>query len=185
MSTYEPFDPAVEVHGRTILAVANEALAQFAEEYRERALSTLAARGIENPDPEAWYPQTDWLAVFERLTETLEPHVLDRLGEQIPAVADWPDDAADSVEAGLRSIDEAYRRNHRGGDIGSYAFESTGERAGTVTARTPYPCVFDRGIVRAVARRSAPVDSFVLVEERGDGPCRRTGGDHCTYSVTW
>lgn len=185
MSTYDPFDPAVEVHGRTILAVTDEALARFDESYRERAHTTLADRGIADPEPDAWYPQADWLAVFECLTETLEPHVLDRLGEQIPAVADWPENGIDGVEDGLRSIDAAYRRNHRGGDIGSYAFESIGDREGVVTARTPYPCVYDRGIVRAVARRDAPVDSFVIVEERDDGPCRRTGGEYCTYTVTW
>ncbi len=185
MPTYEPFDRNVEVHGRTILDVTNDALADFAEDHRRRALSTLADRGIEEPDPDAWYPQADWLAVFERLGETLEPHALDRLGERIPAVADWPDDPGESVPAGLRAIDDAYQRNHRGGDIGSYRFEATGDRAATLTARTPYPCEFDRGVVRAVARRHAPVGSYVLVEEREDAPCRRAGDDSCRYTVTW
>ena len=84
----------------------------------------------------------------------------------------------------LRSIDEAYRRNHRGGDIGFYRFESTGERSGEVTCENPYPCEFDRGLIRAVARRYAPVESFVFVEERGDR-CRRRGDDACTYTVSW
>jgi hypothetical protein len=186
MPTYEPFDQGVEVHGRTIRTVTDEALEPFAAVHRERALSTLAERGIDDPADDRWYPQAAWLAVFEQLSETLESHALDRLGERIPAVADWPGLADhDSVAAGLRSIDEAYRRNHRGGDIGSYRFESTGERSGTVTARTPYPCVFDRGLVRAVARETAPVGAFVLVEERADGPCRRAGAERCRYDVSW
>ncbi|MFB6108136.1 MAG: hypothetical protein ABEJ82_04735 [Haloplanus sp.] len=183
MATYEAFDPDVEVHGRTILTVVDDALARFSPAYRERAHEALAANGIEDPAPDEWYSQQAWLNAVEAIAADLEPHILDRLGEQLPDAAEWPDDFS-GVEAGLRSIDRAYQRNHRGGDGGRYRFERTGERRGTVTCRNPYPCVFDRGLVRAVARRSAPVESFVFVEERGDA-CRRDGADSCTYTVFW
>lgn len=183
MAQYEAFDPAVEVHGRTILTVVDDALAPFSDGYRERARDALAENGIERLDPDGWYPQQAWLNTFEAIAETLEPHLLDRLGERIPAVANWPADVA-SVEDGLRSTDEAYRRNHRGGEIGSYRFEPTGDRTGEVTCRTPYPCRFDRGMIRAVARQYASVESFVLVEEPEDH-CRRAGDDVCTFRVSW
>jgi len=183
MTEYEPFDPGVEVNGRTILQVVDDALARFSAEHRAAAREALAENGVVDPDPDEWYPQSAWLATVEAIAADLEPHILDRLGEQLPAVADWPDDP-DGVEEALRSIDDAYQRNHRGGEIGSYSFERTGDRTGEVTCRNPYPCAFDRGIVRAVAQAHAPVESFVFVEERGDA-CRRNGADACTYTVHW
>jgi hypothetical protein len=183
MTQFEAFDPEVEVHGRTILAVVDDALARFSEEYRATALEALAANGIEDPDPDAWYPQQAWLDTIETIADELEPHLLDRLGEQIPEVASWPSDVA-TMDEGLRSIDDAYQSNHRGGDAGSYRWEPGADRTGQVTCTNPYPCPFDRGLVRAVAQRYAPVASFVFVEERGEH-CRGEGDDACTYTVSW
>jgi hypothetical protein len=183
MATYEAFDEDVEVHGRTILAVVDDALARFSESYRRTAYDALAANGFDEPSADEWYPQQDWLDTFEVIAAELEPHILDRLGEQIPDVAEWPS-APSTVAEGLRSVDDAYRRNHRGGDIGRYGFESTGDRTGEMTCLNPYPCEFDRGLIRAVTRRYAPVESFVFVEERGDR-CRRAGDDACVYAVSW
>jgi hypothetical protein len=183
MVSYEAFDGDVEVHGRTILAVVDDALARFSETYRRTARDALAANGIEEPSDEEWYPQQAWLNTFEALAAELEPHILDRLGEQIPDVAPWPSDPS-TVEEGLRSIDDAYRRNHRGGDIGRYEVDPVDDRTATVTCLNPYPCEFDRGLIRSVAQRYAPVESFVFVEERGE-TCRRDGDDACVYTVSW
>lgn len=183
MAQYEAFDQGVEVHGRTILNVVDGALARFSEEYRTRARETLVNHGIDDPAPDEWYPQQAWLSTFQKIADDLEPHLLDRLGEQIPSVADWPTNIS-GMEDALQSIDNAYQRNHRGGDIGSYRFEQLDERTGRVVCTNPYPCPFDRGLIRAVARRQAPVEVFVFVEERGD-TCRRDGSDTCTYTVSW
>lgn len=183
MALYETFDADVEVHGRTILAVVDDALSRFSETYRRTARDALAANGIDDPSDDEWYPQQAWLNTFEAIDTELEPHILDRLGEQIPDVASWPSTPS-TVEAGLQSIDSAYRRNHRGGDIGRYEVGTTGDRTATVTCLTPYPCEFDRGLIRSVAQRYAPVESFVFVEESGDR-CRRDGDDVCVYTVSW
>lgn len=183
MTQYEAFDPEVEVHGRTILTVVDDALSRFSETYRRQALEVLAENGIDDPSPEQWYPQQAWLDSFEAIAAELEPHILDRLGEQVPEDVPWPD-SIDGVEDGLRSIDRAYQRNHRGGEIGFYRFEPIDGQSGRVTCRNPYPCPFDRGLIRAVARSHAPVEAFVFVEERGE-QCRRDGDDRCTYTVTW
>lgn len=183
MAQYEAFDQDVSVHGETILVVLEEALAQFSDEYRQRGLRILAKNGIDDPDPEAWYPQQWWLDTFEAIAEELEPHLLDRLGEQIPAAADWPSNVS-SVEAGLESIDDAYQRNHQGGHIGSYRVDVVGEQSAEVVCETPYPCPYDRGIIRAVARQYAPIEAFVFVEEIGE-ECRQSGSQSCTYRVYW
>jgi hypothetical protein len=183
MVAYEAFDRDVEVNGRTVLTIVETAMGRFSDTYRERALAALEAEGITDPAPDEWYPQQAWLNAFETIAEELQPHVLDRLGEQLPRVAEWPNDF-DTVPEGLRSIDDAYRRNHRGGEIGSYRFERLDDRSAEVTCRNPYPCPFDRGILRGVAQQYAPVDAFVFIEETGS-TCRRDGDDACTYTVYW
>ena len=183
MAQYEAFDPTVEVHGQTIVNVVEKALTQFSAAYRDKARDALAREGITDPQPDEWYPQQAWLNAFKTVAADLEPHVLDRLGEQIPAVAAWPEEIQ-TVEEGLQSIDDAYQRNHRGSDIGYYRFEPTDQREGEVICNNPYPCEFDRGVIRAVAQRYAPVDSFVFLEERGQ-ECRREGDDKCIYTVSW
>lgn len=182
MTQYEPFDQGVEARGETILAL-EDALARFSEQYRRRAREALIECGIEDPDPDAWYPQQAELNALELIAEDLSPHLLDRLGEQIPDAAEWPSDIS-GVEEGLRSINEAYHRNHRGGDIGSYRVTNPTESTVDVVCTNPYPCQFDRGLIRAVTKEYSPVESFVFVEERGD-ECRRHGADTCTYTVHW
>ena len=183
MVPYEAFDSGVEINGRVVLAVVEKALGKFSESYQQQAVAALAEEGLVDPGEEDWFPQQAWLNAFETMTSNLEPHVLDRLGEQIPTVAEWPNNFA-SVPEGLASIDEAYQRNHRGGEIGFYRFEQLDETLGEVQCQNPYPCQFDRGVIRGVAKQYAPVDAFVFIEETGDA-CRREGGDICTYTVHW
>lgn len=183
MALYEAFDPNAEINGRMVQTVVEGAMGRFSDAYRDRALAALVEEDIADPAPDEWYPQQAWLNAFETIAADLQPHVLDRLGEQIPHVADWPN-GIDTVPGALRSIDEAYRRNHRGGDIGYYRFEHTAEQAGEVTCYNPYPCPFDRGLVRGVAQEYASVDAFVFVEETGT-TCRRDGDETCVYTVYW
>ncbi|WP_251342970.1 hypothetical protein [Haloplanus halophilus] len=182
MAQYEPFEEGVEARGRVIIAIES-GLSRFREEYRTRVRAALSEKGIDDPNPDDWYPQGAELDVLATIAEELEPHLLDRLGEQIPAVARWPSGVS-GVAEGLRSIDDAYHRNHRGGEIGHYRFEKVADGRGRVECRNPYPCPFDRGLIRAVARQYSPVESFVFVEERGER-CRREGADRCTYVVHW
>lgn len=182
MGRYEAMDRGVEINGQTILATV-EGVSRFSEDYRRRVEDALEENGVPDPAPDVWYPQQAWLDAFGDLATDLEPHLLDRIGEQIPDEADWPSGIS-GVEAGLRSIDEAYHQNHRGGDIGYYRLTDVGERTGEIECRNPYPCPFDRGIIRAVAQRFAAVEAFVFVEETG-ADCRRDGGESCTYTVHW
>jgi hypothetical protein len=103
MATYEAFDQGVEVNGQTILTIVEKAMGRFSESYQERALQALAAEGITDPDPEEWYAQQTWLNAFETIAEELQPHVLDRLGEQLPTVATWPNDFDSVPDAVLNS----------------------------------------------------------------------------------
>ena len=85
----------------------------------------------------------------------------------------------------MASIDVAYHMNHRGGDIGSYRFESTGPKSGKMICRNPYPSDLDQGIVYAVARRFAPKGAFPLVKLDETAPSRKRGADACTFLIAW
>lgn len=182
MNQFEAIDPEVEINGQTILAMV-DGVARFSEEYRSTVERAMAKNGIDDPTPGEWYPQQAWLDAFETLATDLQPHILDRIGEQIPDAADWPGRIT-GVEEGLQSINEAYHANHRGGEIGYYRLLSSGEQSGKMECKNPYPCPFDRGIIRAVAQQYAPLSSFVFVEETGD-ECRLDNGSTCTYTVHW
>jgi hypothetical protein len=183
MVSYEAFDQNVKIDGQVVYAVVEEAMGRFSDTYREQALTALTEEGIDDPSSGEWYPQQAWLDAFEAIAEELQPHVLDRLGQQIPQVATWPNDF-DTVPESLQSINEAYQRNHKGGDIGEYQFEQIDEQTGEIVCHNPYPCPFDRGLIRGVAQQSASVDAFVFIEETGT-TCRRDGAATCQYTVHW
>lgn len=79
-----------------------------------------------------------------------------------------------TIEKGLAAIDIAYHMNHRGGEIGHYKFQSTGNNSGKMVCDNPYPCEFDRGIIEAMAQKFKPKDSIMaFVEHDESQPCRR------------
>lgn len=182
MSQYEALDSGVEINGQTILATL-EGVSRFSETYKQRTRDALADNGIDDPTPDEWYPQQAWLDAFRVLASELEPHLLDRIGEQIPETADWPTGIT-TVEEAVRSINVAYQQNHRGGEIGRYRVMEIDDRRGKLRCTNPYPCPFDRGIIRAVTQQFAPVEGLVFIEETG-GECRREDGDFCEYTVYW
>jgi len=182
MSQYNVLDRDVEINGQTILATL-EGVSRFSETYKQQVRDTLADNGIDEPKPNEWYSQQAWLNAFEVLATELEPHLLDRIGEQIPETAEWPTELS-TVEDALQSINIAYQQNHRGGEIGYYRVTEIEDKVGTIRCKNPYPCPFDRGIIRAVTQQFAPVERLVFIEETGE-ECRREHGDSCVYTVYW
>lgn len=85
----EAFDNDVEVRDRTVLSVVDDALARFSEAHRATAPDAPAANGPDDPSAQEWYPRQAWPDTFEMIAAVLEPHVLSRLGERIPDVAEW------------------------------------------------------------------------------------------------
>ena len=80
----------------------------------------------------------------------------------------------------------AYHMNHRGGEIGNYNFEKTGERSAKIVSQNPFPCAFDRGIFEAMARRFKPEDAATVTVKHDDAAaCRTKDGESCTYTVEW
>ncbi len=80
----------------------------------------------------------------------------------------------------------AYHLNHRGGEIGTYAYTQLTVRSGLMRCQNPFPCEFDQGILLGVARRHCPPDSALLqLPHRPGEPCRKHGKEVCEYLLEW
>ena len=179
MAQFKAFAPGVEVNGQTVLSVV-EGMGTF----KQFSLQILAANGITDPRPGQWYPQQSWLDSFKDIGKKVGEATLFQIGAQIPENAAWPPQV-DTIDKALASIDVAYHMNHRGGEIGHYDYQKTGDKEGKMVCNNPYPCDFDRGIVTAAAQKFAPAGVFVTVRHDDSSPCRKKGADSCTYLISW
>ena len=170
---------AVEVSGHSIYAVV-EAM-KLGE---EQALKFLADHGISPLERTRWYPLSAVLGLYQTINQEIGPGTMRAVGRKLPETARLPADLY-SVESALRSVDTAYRMNHRGaGNIGGYHFMSTGPRSVRMHCDNPYPCVMDEGLLEALSERFKPQDSWVRIEHVS-ATCRQRGDTGCTYTISW
>ncbi len=178
MAQFKPLAPNVQVNGQTVLSVVDGMW------FKETALRIIRKHGIDNPKPDQFYPQEAWLNAFREIAEKFGAFTLMEIGKKIPENAVFPPEI-DCIEKALPAIDVAYHMNHRGGEIGHYRFEKTGERTARMICDNPYPCEFDRGIVERTAAKFAPPGATPWVGHDLSGGCRHTGASSCTYLVEW
>lgn len=178
-----PQDPYSHVE---VLGQAVQSIVQGMDVVRARALRMLADNGISPLKPDTWYPLSAVLASFHRIFEQIGPVTVREIGRKIPESAPFPRDI-DSLEKALRSLDAAYRMNHRGSEhFGAYRYEpGSTPRSARVVSDTPYPCDMDMGLVEAVAERFRPSDTLWLRLEHAPGSCRKRGGLDCAYHLSW
>lgn len=178
MAQFVAMSPDVEVNGQTVRSMVSAV-----GSLRPRMMEILEAHGVADPDPEAWYAQQRWLDALRHIAVEIGPNTLYKIGTTIPRSASFPPHIAE-VGSALKAIDVAYHMNHRGGEIGHYAFQSAGASAARIVCDNPYPCEFDRGIIQAMVRRFAGASSIGVRHDEAR-PCRCRDGDSCTYVVTW
>ena len=176
MALLEAYEDDVEVNGQTILSVT-EGASVMGEKILKEA-------GIEDPQPDRWYPQQDWLNAFKKIKEKSGDITLKQIGKKVPENAEWPPEI-ETVEDALESIDKAYHQNHRNGKIGHYELEKTGDNKAKMVCTNPYPDQFDLGLIEATAKKFAERKARVNVEVNSEQPRREEGSDSTTYLITW
>lgn len=177
------FDGSVaesEVIGRSPLSyvAAGESISSFVG---KEIANKLEKYGLEDIDPEEWYPLEIPLAMLYDMRDEYGGVRMRNMGQNVPEHVEFPPELS-AVDDALRAIDRAYHQNHRGGDLGSYEFHQEGSNEGRMVCENPYPCEFDKGLIKGVARKFA--DNPVKVEEIGDH-CRSDGDNRCEYRVEW
>jgi hypothetical protein len=196
---FKAFEQGIDVYGSSIDAIV-EAFKLFPSVALKRLVShgigSTNAKGEVHIDRDAWYAQTSWLAAFENIASTVGTRALFQIGQHVPKHAVFPPTVTD-IHRGIASVDVAYHMNHRKNGrpmfdpatgkkvngIGHYGYSAEpGERKITSVCENPYPCDFDRGILTSIATRFERT-ARVVHDDRA--PCRKTGGDSCTYTVVW
>ena len=194
----KPFEPGIEVWGACV-----EPFVDAFKMFPSVVLKRLVSRGIGTLkgkdvviDRQAWYPQKEWLEVFEDIATSVGPRATYQIGLSIPRHAVFPPTVKD-IHSGIASVDVAYHMNHRKNGkvmfdattgqklsgIGSYGYAAvSGESRITSVCENPYPCDFDRGILSAIALR---FEKFARVTHDDGAQCRRNGASSCTYSISW
>lgn len=146
-------------------------------------------------DRSAWYPLDRWLAAYSAIAKEVGLNSLYTIGKKIPENAAFPPHISDIYTA-LAAIDVAYHMNHRKAGvlmfnpetgemiegIGHYTYRPEGDQRAVLVCENPYPCEFDRGIISAMATRFEPGSKTVHDNE---APCRKKGGESCSYIVWW
>jgi len=194
MAQFIAFNPDAEVDGGTVLSFVNSM--RRGQEIRQ---AILAKHNIVAQEGK-WYSQQLWLDAFKEVAETLGEMNLFLIGTAIIENAKFP--PMRGLEDALNAIDVAYHMNHRlhgqvmfdpnNGTmlegIGHYTLVSydAQRRSAVYNCNNPYPSKFDEGIITEVVRRFKPADSTkheVKLDVTQDR--RATGGESCTYLITW
>ncbi|ADD05725.1 uncharacterized protein Nmag_2156 [Natrialba magadii ATCC 43099] len=169
-----------EVIGRSpqSYVAAGESISPFVG---KQVTHKLTEYGLEEIEADEWYSLAIPLAMLYDMRDEYGETRMRNMGQNVPEHVEFPPDLTEPANA-LHGINQAYTQNHRGSEIGFYEFQQEGENEGVMTCETPYPCEFDKGLIKGVAKKFS--DSYVTVEEIGD-QCRSDGGQRCEYHVDW
>ncbi|WP_132057304.1 hypothetical protein [Halorussus amylolyticus] len=174
-------DAAVEVSGSVVCQI-REGVGDLPDSDASRADEILSRSGLDDPSPDEWYPLVELLDALDAVGDEALIH----LGTTIPEGVEWPP-SIETASEGFATVDEAYRLNHRGGDIGYYEFAEVAGRDRKVICANPYPCAFDKGIIEGTLRAFGGEFSYtpmIFLHETSER-CRAEGGEKCTYRVSW
>lgn len=172
-------DPNVEVIGTAIRTVT---LA-----LGEAGQPILAKHGLEEVDPEAWYPMQTYLDFFRDLAapDTINAMFdLVSIGQKIPETILLPPDIQ-TIHDIMSMYDQAYQMNHRGGKAGNWHYTRLGDREIKMVAEKPYPDDFDYGAMFSFCRKYKPEDARLTVRIDESQPVRKLGGATTTFMIKW
>jgi hypothetical protein len=190
-------EAGLEVSGESLGAIVDgfKKYPSIAAKYLVKFGLTRADTQLLEVDRQRWYPLKDWIAAYEGIAQEIGYNSLYGIGRSIPENATFPPHIQD-VYAAVASIDIAYHLNHRKNGmlmfdpqtgmmlegIGHYDSKPVeGENRIVCVCDNPYPCDFDRGIIAAMAAR---FERGARTVHDADAPCRKKGGESCTF-VTW
>ncbi len=140
---------------------------------------------IESARNNGWVEGQLLLDVLRNIYDKIGDYFIFSSGELLPDFAEFPD--VRDVHSALASIPKIYYLNHSSysgskPDIGAYEYKKISENEVEIVAETPYPCSFDRGLIKSVAEKFIGREVFVY---HSTDECRMKGDARCVYRVVW
>lgn len=182
LKRYVSFDPNVEIIGQNVLGYL-ECI------NRENVLPFLQQRGLDNIDPQKWYPLQDWLDVLNDLeNQSGGGAMMDfvSIGMKIAELAQFPPEFDQLPFDELLAVnDRAYQMQHRNGDAGYQTTEKISEGHVTITLKTPYPDDLAYGVVWGECKRFLPAGTNFTVFYDESAPRHDDGGDVTVIHIKW
>ncbi|MBN2134754.1 MAG: hypothetical protein JW737_03405 [Acidobacteria bacterium] len=167
-------NPDVKVSGGAILAFLD------ALNNRELGLKYLEKHGILNIEAKKFYSQQAFLLTQKDLAETMGVAIaLEATGANIPL--ELPPEKAKTVFEIFENWQKHYMDNNIGDTESYFRIIERGENYLLLETNNPYPCDFDRGLIKAFAHFVQPEAKVV----KWGSKCRSHGDDACTYHISW
>ncbi|TRX62658.1 hypothetical protein FNH22_00760 [Fulvivirga sp. M361] len=193
MAEFIAENKSVEVSKHGIGSLANSM-----ERGRDTRLKILLDNGID-PENGEWHELQKYLNAFKDIAQKIGEMNLFIIGKAVMNNAEFP--PMKDLEEALNSMDIAYHMNHRlNGEImfnpsngkmiegiGHYKlakFDAQSKQA-VMICTNPYPSKFDEGILTEVVRRFKPTGAREKIELDLSKESRKTGGESCTFLISW
>lgn len=159
--------PTLETDGRVRGEMVQVCIDGVMSVFQNRMREMLDEEGIEKPDPrpDEWYRLEEFLRVLEAVETNAGESALKKVGESTPRFVDWPA-SGDSPDDGLAQLGDLYEKEHEGAQ-GGYTYESDGEDGARITSTTPYPTVWESGLVKGTAQHFGADYAMVDVVDEG------------------
>ena len=180
MSRYELFHPDTEIIGQAILDFGEAVGSEQFQVFFER-------NGLVDIQPDRWYPAQKWLDVLNDIADTgsaMFDFVSIGIRQLELAVIPPEFDAMPLIDI-LKNLEEAYRLNYRGADIGSITVELVDDKHVKVIIRSFEPDHLWYGNLHGLMRRFAPKGLDYTITYDSDVPRREEGGDVTIIHVKW
>ena len=135
---------------------------------------------LNNVQKGQYYPVNNYLSLLYDIEKRM-PAVLKNIGKSIISEALFPPDVTIFEEA-LVAADTGYYMNHLGAEkdeIGHYLFEKKSEKHFHMIVDSPYPCIFDEGVILGIAEK---FNEEISLKHDGDA-CRSKGDQQCNYHI--
>lgn len=193
MAQYQSFEKNIEVGGNEISIIA---LGSLSSNQRQ----TIIEKHSIDTNTGSWNNLQDLLNALKDISDIIGDMNLFTIGKMTVENATFP--PMDGLEMALRSIDVAYHMNHKKDGqtmfnpatgqmvegIGHYTLKSFDQisKKAVMICHTPYPSKFEEGLILQIVRKFKPEGSIrQRVSLDTDKETRLSGGDTCTFNISW
>jgi len=175
MAEFVAFHPDNETLGRAFMGII--------EVLEDRGVEELLKKyDLQDIHPEKWYPQQKELDILREISLSMD---FVAIGMKLPDVVEYGVEVRTIADA-FTLLNDGYKHNHRGPNIGGFRAEWTGKRSMRIVGHTPYPSDLDYGIIYRLVQKYHPdgVGSFSVLRDT-TAPNRKLGAETDTFNIAW